>query len=60
MDTLMRYLTEGTLASNLVNIVEIEPPDEIEEINTFKPCRAEIKETIKHLKNGKAQGIDKI
>jgi len=32
----------------------------LKEIDTSEPSRAEIKEAIKHLKNGKALGIDNI
>ena len=38
--------------------MEIEPPDDIEEIDTSEPSRAEIKGAKKHLKNAKAPGID--
>ena len=46
--------------SNPVSIAEIEPPDETEEVDESVPNRAEIKEAIKHLRNGKASGIDNI
>ena len=45
--------------SNPVSIAEIEAPDEIEEIDTSEPTRAEVKEAkIYTRKNGKAPGID--
>ena len=40
--------------------MEIELPDEIEEIDTSEPIRAEVGKAIRHLKNGKAPGIDNI
>ena len=46
--------------SNPVCEVEIELPDEIEEIDTSEPSRAEVRKAIGHLKNGKAPGIDNI
>ena len=36
--------------------MEIELPDEIEEIDTSEPSRAEVRKAIRHLKNGKAPG----
>ena len=44
--------------SNPVCEMEIELPDEIEEIDTSEPSRAEVRKAIGHLKNGKAPGID--
>ena len=44
----------------LVSEMEIELPDEIQEIDTSEPSRAEVGRAIGHLKNGKAPGIDKI
>ena len=38
--------------------MEIELPDKIEEMDTSKPSRAEVRKAIGHLKNGKEQGID--
>ena len=46
--------------SNPVSEMEIELPDEIEEIDTSKPSRGEVRKAIGHLKNGKAPGIDNI
>ena len=46
--------------SNPICEIEIELPDEIEEIDTSEPSRAEVKKAIGHLKNGKAPGIDNI
>ena len=46
--------------SNPVSEMEIELPDEIEEIDTSEPSRAEVRKAIGHLKNGKAPGIDNI
>ena len=40
--------------------MEIELPDEIEEIGTYEPSRAEVRKAIGHLKNGKAPGTDNI
>ena len=34
--------------------MEIELPDEKEEIGTYEPSRAEVRKAIGHLKNGKA------
>ena len=44
--------------SNPVCEMEIELPDEIEEIDTSQRSRAEVRKAIGHLKNGKAPGID--
>ena len=46
--------------SNLVCEMEIEMPDEVEEIDTSEPSRAEVRKAIGHLKNGKAPKIDNI
>jgi len=46
--------------SNPVSEMEIELPDEIEEIDTSEPSRGEVRKAIGHLKNGKAPGIDNI
>ena len=46
--------------SNPVCEMEIELPDEIEEIDTSEPSRPEVRKAIGHLKNGKASGIDNI
>ena len=46
--------------SNPVSEMEIELPDEIEEIETSEPSRGQIRKTIGHLKNGKVPGIDNI
>ena len=46
--------------SNPIREMEIELPDEIEEIDTSEISRAEVRKAIWHLKNGKAPGIDKI
>ena len=46
--------------SNPVSEMEIELPDEIEEIDTSEPSRGEGRKGIGHLKNGKAPGIDNI
>ena len=46
--------------SNPVSEMEIELPDEIEEIDRSKPSRGEVRKGIGHLKNGKAPGIDNI
>lgn len=46
--------------SNPVREMEIELPDEIEEINTSEPSREEIRKAIGNLKNGEAPGIDNI
>ena len=40
--------------------MEIELPNEIEEIETSEPSRAEVKKAVGHLKNGKLRGIDNI
>ena len=40
--------------------MEIELPDEIEEIDTSEPSRGEVRKAIGNLKNGKAPGIDNI
>ena len=40
--------------------MEIELQDEIEEVDTSEPSRAEVRKAIGHLKNGKAPGIDNI
>ena len=40
--------------------MEIELPDEIEEIDTSEPSRAEVRKAIGDLKNGKAPGIGNI
>ena len=44
--------------SNPVSILEIEAPDETEEIDAPEPTSAEMKEAKKHPKNGNARGID--
>lgn len=44
--------------SNPVSILEIEAPDETEEIDAPEPTSAEKKEAKKHPKNGNARGID--
>jgi len=46
--------------SNPVCEMEIEMPDEVEEIDTSEPSKAEVRKAIGHLKNGKAPGIDNI
>ena len=46
--------------SNPICEIEIELPDEIEEIDTSEPSRAEVRKAIGHLKNGKVPGIDNI
>ena len=46
--------------SNPVSEMEIELPDEIEEIDTSESSRAEVRKAIGHLKNGKAPGIDNV
>jgi len=46
--------------SNPVSEMEIELPDEIEEMDTSEPSRGEVRKAIGHLKNGKAPGIDNI
>ena len=46
--------------SNPVMEMEIELPDEIEEIDTSEPSRDEVRKAIGNLKNGKAPGIDNI
>ena len=46
--------------SNPVSEIEIELPDEIEEIDTSEPNRIEVRKAIGHLKNGRAPGIDKL
>jgi len=46
--------------SNRIRETEIELPDEVEEIDTSEPSRAELRKAIGHLKNGKAPGIDNI
>ena len=46
--------------SNPVCEMEIETPDEVEEIDTSESSRAEVRKAIGHLKNGKAPGIDNI
>ena len=40
--------------------IDIELPDEIEEIDTSEPNRTEVRKAIGHLKNGKGPGIDNI
>ena len=46
--------------SNPICEIEIELPDEIEEIDTAEPSRAEVGKAIGHLKNGKVPGIENI
>ena len=46
--------------SNPVCEIEIELPDEIEEIDTSEPSRGEVRKAIGHFKNGKVPGIDNI
>ena len=46
--------------SNPVSEMEIELPDEIDELDASEPSRAEVRKAIGHLKNGKAPGIDNI
>ena len=46
--------------SNPISEMEIELPDEIDEIDTSEPSRAEVRKATGHLKNGKAPGIDNI
>ena len=46
--------------SNPVSGMEIELPDEIEEIDTSEPSRGKVRKAIGHLKNGKALGINNI
>ena len=45
--------------SNPICEIEIEVPDEIEEIDTSEPSRAKVRKAMGHPKNGKAPGIDK-
>ena len=40
--------------SNPVSDIEIELPDEIEQIDTYEPSKIEVRKAIGHLKNGKA------
>jgi len=44
--------------SNPISETEIDWRDEVEEIDTSEPSRAEVRKAIGHLKNGKAPGID--
>ena len=46
--------------SNPISETEIELPDEVEEIDTSEPSRAEVRKAIGHLKNGKVPGIENI
>ena len=46
--------------SNPISETEIELSDEVKEIDTSEPSRAEVRKAIGHLKNGKAPGIDNI
>ena len=58
---MVKELQRGPKRANPSNPVrgrEIELPEEIEEIDIPEPSRTDIKETIKHLKNGKAPGIE--
>ena len=46
--------------SNPVSDIEIELPDEIEQIDTSEPSKIEVRKAIGHLKNGKAPGIENL
>ena len=46
--------------SNPVSEMEIELPDEIDEIDTSEPSRAEVRKAIGDLKNEKAPRLDNI
>ena len=59
----LEHFSEVLNRKNPINPVcemEIELPDEIQEIDTSEPSRAEVRKAIGHLKNGKAPGIDNI